>query len=87
VKRLRARYLGYTPAPTAPITHEPHGIRERLHSHIATRGGGLIFAYQLARLDSGLILFGLALATMLLKQDFTWQNIALVSTAVSKIFN
>lgn len=83
MKRLRARYLGYIPATTAPTSNEPQGISDRLRAHVAAHGGGAIFAYQLARLNSTLVLFGLTIATMVLKRDFTRENIVLVSTIVN----
>jgi hypothetical protein len=85
IKHLRARWLGYQLVETVSNSPEPHNVREHLHKHISAHGGGLIFAFQIARLGSALLLFALALATMLLKQDFEWENIALVFTIVSHI--
>jgi hypothetical protein len=83
VERLRARYLGYTPATTTPSSNVPQGISDRLRVHVAAHGGSVIFGYQLARLGSTVVLFCLAIAAMFLKRDFTWEDIALVSTIVS----
>jgi hypothetical protein len=80
--RLRTHNIGHQQRLDAPISNETQSIRERLRQHVVNRGGGVIFAYQISRLDSAVIGFGLALATMLLEQDYSWESIALISTLV-----
>jgi hypothetical protein len=85
-KGLRAKYFGDEPLPSAPIQNSPEGLKERLKAHIKSHGGGVIFAYQVARLNASVILFVLALLSMIGQESFSKENIALVSVIVSVPF-